>query len=141
MCRLVRSELGSATALMVGMMGVVVALSSAALVIAGYAVGYHRARAAADLSALSGAVAFQQGREPCAQAAMTAKQNGARVIRCNQVGDAVDFVVTVRISVVAGTRLPYLPRTVAAEAHAGPVSEVSEAGRTGHPSQIREFND
>ena len=57
---------------MAGIMGVVVALSSAALVIAGYAVGYHRARAAADLSALSGAAAFQQGREPCAQAALTA---------------------------------------------------------------------
>jgi secretion/DNA translocation related TadE-like protein len=125
MRRVARSELGSATALMVGMMGVVVALSSAALVIAGYAVGYHRARAAADLSALSGAAAFQQGREPCAQAALTARQNGARVVRCNQVGDAVDFVVTVRVSVVAGTRIPHMPRTVAAEAHAGPVADVS----------------
>jgi secretion/DNA translocation related TadE-like protein len=124
MRRIVRSELGSATALMVGIMGVVVMLSSAALVVAGYAVGYHRARAAADLSALSGAAAFQQGREPCAQAALTARQNGARVVRCNQVGDAVDFVVTVRVSVVAGTRIPHLPRTVAAEAHAGPVNDV-----------------
>jgi secretion/DNA translocation related TadE-like protein len=124
MSRIVRSELGSATALMVGIMGVVVTLSSAALVIAGYAVGCHRARAAADLSALSGAAAFQQGREPCAQAALTARQNGARVVRCNQVGDAVDFVVTVRVSVVAGTRIPHMPRTVAAEAHAGPVNDV-----------------
>jgi secretion/DNA translocation related TadE-like protein len=124
MRRIVRSELGSATALMVGIMGVVVMLSSAALVVAGYAVGYHRARAAADLSTLSGAAAFQQGREPCAQAALTARQNGARVVRCNQVGDAVDFVVTVRVSVVAGTRIPHMPRTVAAEAHAGPVNDV-----------------
>ena len=122
--RIVPSELGSATVLMVGIMGVVVALSSAALVIAGYAVGYHRARAAADLSALSGAAAFQQGREPCAEAAQTARQNGARTVRCNQVGDAVDFVVTVRVSVVAGTRIPHLPKVVAAEANAGPVNEV-----------------
>ena len=125
MRRIARSELGSATVLMVGIMGIVVALSSAALVIAGYAVGYHRARAAADLSALSGAAAFQQGREPCAQAALTARQNGARVTRCNQVGDAVDFVVTVRVSVVVGTRIPHMPRTVAAEAHAGPVHDGS----------------
>ena len=118
------SEGGSATALMAGIMGVVVALSSAALVIAGYAVGYHRACAAADLSALSGAAAFQQGREPCAQAALTARQNGARVVRCSQVGDAVDFVVTVRVSVVADMRMPYMPRTVAAQAHAGPVQDV-----------------
>jgi secretion/DNA translocation related TadE-like protein len=141
MCRIVRSELGSATALMVGIMGVVVALSSGGLVIAGYAVCYHRARAAADLSALSGAVALQQGREPCAQAAMTAKQNGARVVRCNQVGDAVDFVVTVRVSVVADMRLPHLPRVVAAEAHAGPVNDVSGAGRAASPSQNRSGND
>lgn len=118
------SERGSATALMIGIMGVVVALSGAALVIAGYAVGFHRARAAADLSALSAAAAFQQGREPCAQAALTAKQNGARVDRCSQVGDAVDFVVTVRVSVVTRTRIPNMPRTVAAEAHAGPVQSV-----------------
>ena len=117
-------ERGSATALMVGIMGVVVALSGAALVIAGYAVGFHRARAAADLSALSGAAAFQQGREPCAHAALTATQNGARVDRCSQVGDAVDFVVTVRVSVVARTRIPNMPRTVGAEAHAGPVHGV-----------------
>ena len=55
-----RSELGSASILMTGIFAVVVALSSTALLIAGYAVGYHRARAAADLSALSGAAAFQQ---------------------------------------------------------------------------------
>jgi secretion/DNA translocation related TadE-like protein len=125
MRRIVRSELGSATPLMVGILGVVVALSSAALVIAGYAVCYHRARAAADLSALSGAAAFQQDREPCAQAALTARQNGARVVRCKQVGDTVNFVVTVRVAVVAGTRIPHLPSTVAAEAHAGPVHDVS----------------
>jgi len=118
------SEVGSASVLMAGILGVVVALSSAALVIAGYAVGYHRARAAADLSALSGAVAFQQGRDPCAQAPLTARHNGARVDRCSQVGDAVDFVVTVRVSVEARTRIPKLPRTVAAEAHAGPVHDV-----------------
>jgi secretion/DNA translocation related TadE-like protein len=103
---------------------IAIALSSAALVIAGYAVGYHRARAAADLSALSGAAAFQQGRDPCAQAVLTARHNGARADRCSQVGDAVDFVVTVRVTVVARTRMPYMPRTVAAEAHAGPVHDV-----------------
>jgi secretion/DNA translocation related TadE-like protein len=118
------SELGSASVLMAGILGVVVALSSAALVIAGYAVGYHRARAAADLSALSGAAAFQQGRDSCAQAVLTARHNGARVDRCSQVGDAVDFVVTVQVTVVARTRMPHMPRTVAAEAHAGPVHDV-----------------
>jgi secretion/DNA translocation related TadE-like protein len=118
------SEFGSASVLMVGIMGLLMGLSSAALVIAGYAVGYHRARAAADLSALSGAAAFQQGRDPCAQAALTARHNGARVDRCSQVGDEVDFVVTVRVSVEVRTRMPQMPSTVAAEAHAGPVEDV-----------------
>jgi secretion/DNA translocation related TadE-like protein len=120
-----RSELGSASVLMAGILGVVVALTSAALVIAGYAVGHHRARAAADLSALSAAAAFQYGRDPCAQAALTARQNGARVGGCSKVGDAVDFVVTVRVSVAARSRFPQLPKMVAAEAHAGPVSLTS----------------
>ena len=118
---LLRSELGSASVLMAGIIGVVVALSSAALIIAGYAVGYHRARAAADLSALSGAAAYQEGRDACAQATQTSRQNGARVEHCDVVGDVIDFVVTVRVSVIARTRIPQLPRTVKAEADAGPV--------------------
>jgi secretion/DNA translocation related TadE-like protein len=118
--RIAGSERGSASVLMVGVIGVVMALSSAALVIAAYAVGYHRARAAADLSALSGATAYQQGRDACAEARRTGRQNGARLERCDVVGDAVDFVLTVRVSVAAGTRIPQLPRTVTAEAHAGP---------------------
>jgi len=118
---LVRGERGSASVLMTGIVGVVVALSGAALIIAGYAVGYHRARAAADLSALSGAAAFRQGRDPCAQATQTARRNGARVDHCDLVGDAVDFVVTVRVSVLPRTRIPQLPKAVTAEAHAGPV--------------------
>ena len=106
---------------MAGTMGVVVALSGAALIIAGYALGYHRVRAAADLSALSGAAAFQLGRDPCAQAGQTARRNGARVDHCDVVGDAVDFVVTVRVSVLPRTRIAQLPTAVTAEAHAGPV--------------------
>jgi secretion/DNA translocation related TadE-like protein len=115
------AERGSASVLMIGVIAVVVTLSGAALLIAGYATGYHRARAAADLSALSAAAAFEQGRDACAQARQTARQNGARVDRCGLVGDAIDFVVTVRVSVAARTRIPQLPRKVAAEAHAGPV--------------------
>ena len=118
---LARGEAGSASVLMVGIVGVVIALSGAALVIAGYAVSYHRARAAADLSALSAAAAFQQGRDACAQAALTAEQHSAQVKHCDAVGDAIDFVVTVRLSLATRTRIPQLPKTVTAEAHAGPV--------------------
>jgi secretion/DNA translocation related TadE-like protein len=106
---------------MAAIMGVVVALCAAAMVIAGYLVGHHRARAAADLAALSGAVAHVRGEDACEQARRIAPQNGARVTGCTRVGDNVDFVVTVRTAVPVGSRLPGLPRTVEAEAHAGRV--------------------
>lgn len=115
------NERGSATVLMVGIMAVVILLSGAALVIAGYVVGAHRARAAADLAALSAAAAFQQGHNGCAQARRTARQNGATVTGCDRVGDEVDFVVTVKVVVRVDTRISGLPRTIPAEAHAEPL--------------------
>ena len=107
--------------LMAAVMGVVVLLGAAAMVIAGYLVGHHRARAAADLAALSGAVGHARGENACDQARRIASQNGARVISCARVGDEIDFVVTVRTAVAVRSRLPGLPQTVEAEAHAGRV--------------------
>ena len=69
------------------------------MVICGYLLGYHRARAAADLAALSGAVAYQQGRDGCAEARRLASVNGAGLAACEDVGDQVDFVITVRVTV------------------------------------------
>jgi secretion/DNA translocation related TadE-like protein len=105
---------------MVGLMGVVIMLGSAAIVIAGYLAAHHRARAAADLAALSGAAAYQEGHDPCVQADRTARGNGATVRHCDQVGDQVDFVVTVRVTVAIRIGMPGLPRTAEAEAYAGP---------------------
>ncbi len=107
--------------LMAAIMSVVVALGVAATVVAGYLASHHRARAAADLAALSGAAAYAKAEDACAQARRTARQNGATVARCDQVGDAVDFVVTVRVVVEVRVRSPGLPRQVEAEAHAGRV--------------------
>jgi len=115
------NERGSATMLMIGLMAVVVLLSGAAMLVAGYLVGQHRARNAADLSALSAAAVFEQGGDGCAQARRTARANGARVTHCDQVGDEVDSVVTVRVAVSTRTRVPGLPRQTVAEAHAEPV--------------------
>ena len=115
-------ERGSAAVLMVAIMGVVVTLGAAAMVISGYLIEHHRARAAADLAALSGAAAYVRGQDACDQARQIARQNGAKVISCNRVGDHLDFVVTVRTAVAARSRLPGLPRTVEAEAYAGRLS-------------------
>jgi secretion/DNA translocation related TadE-like protein len=113
-------ERGAASILMIGLMGVVMMLGSAAIVIAGYLEAHHRARAAADLAALSGAAAYQQGHDPCAQAKRTARGNRATARHCDQVGDQIDFVVTVRVGVVIPLRIPGLPRTAEAVAYAGP---------------------
>jgi secretion/DNA translocation related TadE-like protein len=103
-------------------MGVVVALGAMAMLVAGYVVGYSRARAAADLAALSGAAAFTIGGDACAQARRTARLNGARVTGCGHVGDAIDFVVTVRAVVDVRSLMPGLPKEVEAEAYAGRIS-------------------
>lgn len=106
---------------MVGIMSVVVTLAAAATLVAGYLVAHHSARSAADLAALSGAAAYAGGQDACDQARRTARQNGARVVRCDRVGDEIDFVVTVRTVVEVRSRVPGLPRRVEAEAHAGEV--------------------
>jgi secretion/DNA translocation related TadE-like protein len=107
---------------MAGIIGVVVTLGVMAILVAGYVVGYHRARAAADLAALSGAAAFTSGGDACSEARRTARLNGARVTRCGQVGDNIDFVVTVRAVVDVRSLMPGLPKEVEAEAYAGRIS-------------------
>jgi secretion/DNA translocation related TadE-like protein len=114
-------ERGSATVLMASIMGVVVTVSSAAMVVAGYLVAHHQARAAADLAALSGAAAYTRGANACDEARRISRQNGARVTSCKRVGDEIDFVVSVRTTVSVRTLLPGLPRVAEAEAHAGRV--------------------
>ena len=113
---------GSGTLLMAGVMGVVGAAALAAMLLAGYLVAGHRARGAADLAALSGAAAYQQGADPCVQARRTAAADRARMTRCDRVGDTVDFVVSVTVVVDADPRVPGLPRTVPARANAGPAA-------------------
>lgn len=116
-----RDGRGSASVLVAGLLGVLVVLSGAALLVAGFAVAHHRARAAADLAAVSGATVFAQGSDACQQARRSAQDNGAAVVSCEQVGDQVDYVVTVRVAVTVRTRVPGLPEQVQALAHAGSV--------------------
>jgi secretion/DNA translocation related TadE-like protein len=116
-----RGERGSGTLLVVGVMAVVGAVAVVVTVAAAYLVAGHRARAAADLAALSGAAAFAEGRPPCAAAARVARANGARVSACDQVGDEVDYVVSVTVRVDVAARMAGLPRSLEGRAHAGPV--------------------
>ena len=110
---------GSASVLVAAVMGVVVVLTGVALLVAGYEVAQHRARAAADLAAVSGAVAFAAGRDACDQARRTARDNDATVLSCSTVGDPVEYVVSVRVALPVRSRVRGLPTRVVGEAHAG----------------------
>ena len=116
-----RGERGSGTLLVVGVMAVVGVVAVVATVAAAYLVAGHRARAAADLAALSGAAAYAEGRPPCPEAARLARSNGGRLQTCDRVGDEVDYVVSVTVRVDVGARVPGLPRSLLGRAHAGPV--------------------
>lgn len=115
-----RCERGTATFVMLGVLAVVLAVAAAGMVVGGYLVTLHRARATADLAALSGATAFQHGGPPCAKARAIAMSNGADLVACDQVGDQLDFVVAARVRVRIGlSGLPGLPKSVEAIAYAG----------------------
>ncbi len=118
-----RSERGAATFVMVGVLAVVISLAVAGLLLGGYVVAIHRARSGADLVALSGAAAFEQGAAACPVARRTAADNRVELVSCDLVGDQLDFVVTARVRVVIGQSIPGLPRSVEAIAFAGVDSE------------------
>ncbi|MEV8636727.1 Rv3654c family TadE-like protein [Streptosporangium sp. NPDC051023] len=116
--RAAEGDRGAATVWMVGFMALIFVVASA-IVLAGTArVARHRARSAADLSALAAArLAFADPRRGCAEASLSAVGNGTRLMRCSINGYGIaDVQVTVRLSLPAlGSRL------ITASARAGPV--------------------
>lgn len=114
-----RDERGSGSILVMAVCVVVMMLGYTAMIICGYAIAAHRARAAADLAALSGATTASQGGDPCASARRNAQAHLARITSCERVGDQIDFVVSVTASVATTMQVPGLPRRVSAVAHAG----------------------
>ena len=116
-------ERGSGTVLAVAAIGVLLVLATAGLQLGAAATAAHRARAAADLSALAGAIALQEGvRAPCARAADAAVRNHAQVIACSLgVGESV----SVRVSTALSTSWPGVPDRAVASARAGPSDDAA----------------
>ena len=114
-----RDERGGGSVLMMAICVVVIMLGYTAMIICGYAIAAHRARAAADLAALSGATSASQGGDPCAAARRNARAHLARITSCERVGDQIDFVISVTASVATTMHVPGLPRRIGAVAHAG----------------------
>jgi secretion/DNA translocation related TadE-like protein len=112
-------ERGGGSMLMIGVCVVVMMFGYTAMIICGYVIAGHRARAAADLAALSGATTAGQGGDPCASARRNARAHLARISSCERVGDQIDYVVTVTATVSTLLHTPGLPRQVSATAHAG----------------------
>lgn len=113
-------ERGSGTVLMVAVVAVLFLLTVAGVAVASAVLAMHRARAAADLAALSGAVALAQGQpssSACGAARVVAARNGAVLRDCRA---GADGSVLVRTSTHVTLAIPGQPRAAVASARAGP---------------------
>jgi secretion/DNA translocation related TadE-like protein len=108
-------ERGAATMLALTLLGALVSVAVALAPLGGALVASRRAAAAADLAALAGASALQQGRDACAAAARVAAANDARVAACAVRADDVRLRVVVDAGRVLGRSLE-----VSGRARAGP---------------------
>ena len=110
-------EDGAGTVLAVAMMGLLVTVTVAATGVVGVIAAHRRAQSAADLSALAGAAALQDGADPCFRAGEIASRNGAMLRRCQV--DGWD----VAVQVAAVVHLPGEPMQLEARGRAGPVTD------------------
>ncbi len=111
-------ERGSGTVLVTAVVAAILIVSTAGLQLGAAASAAHRARAAADLSALAGATAVQEGlADPCPRAAELARRNSARLTTCRR--DEGE-VVHVRVQTDVSGSWPGMPGTAEASARAGP---------------------
>ncbi len=115
-----RTDRGAATVFAAALAMVLVMAATVAVLVATSVLAGHRARAAADLSALAGATAAAGGLDACRTAQSVAAANGATVTACDLVGTPASFVVAVTVAVSTGLRAP-LPTAVHADAKAGNV--------------------
>lgn len=125
-----RNARGSATVLAAVLVAALAATSVLALGAGAVLVDHRRAQAAADLAALAGAAAAQEGADACAAADGLARANGAVLETCEVSAQ------TVLVEVVVDTRFVELVGEVVGRARAGP------AGPPGPPlvlSAVREL--
>lgn len=109
-------ELGSASMLVVMLLGVLALVGVAAQYTVAVGAAHRAAQAAADLAALAGAAQLQRGGEPCGAAGDVAAENQALLTTCQVGGEEVWVEVTVRSPQWAGYRFE-----IDARAHAGAV--------------------
>ena len=113
--RRVPDQRGSASVLGVVLVGVLAAVTLLVAVVGGVVADQRRAESAADLGALAGAAAVQQGADGCAAARPVVRLNGARLAACSIDGAVVWLRAIRSIGPVLGRRF-----TVSSTARAGP---------------------
>lgn len=125
----VEDERGSGSVLTLVAVALTLVAFLVVLVVGSYLVADHRAVAAADRAALSGARAHgapggrqQQASSACGTARRAAELNGARLTSCRVTGDRTDYVVQVTVVVDVGVLWPGLPSQLPASARAGRLS-------------------
>jgi secretion/DNA translocation related TadE-like protein len=111
-----RDETGAGTVLAVAMIGLLVTVTVATSGAVGLVAGHRRAQAAADLAALAGAAALQDGGDACSRAGTVAERNGASLRRCRVEEWNVSLVVA------SSVHLPGGSIDLRARSHAGPVT-------------------
>lgn len=115
-----RSERGVGSTLALCMAGVLMTVAWVVAGAVGMAATAHRAAAAADLSALAGAGAWQDGRAACDAAAAVARANDARLVGCREAAGVVQVEVAADSAPVLGQRL-----TSVRTARAGPAGALA----------------
>ena len=113
--RATRDECGAGTILALAMMGLILTVTVATSGVVGVVAGHRRAQAAADLAALAGATALQDGADACARAGHIAARNSTALGACVAEGWEV------RVTVVEEVALPGMTMELKARGRAGPV--------------------
>jgi secretion/DNA translocation related TadE-like protein len=115
-------ERGSATVLTVGAMGVLIMMLTGALLVVSVVRDVHRARSAADLSALAAAGPLPTGGRPdCADGSSVAMANGATLTGCDMLADG-SVVVRASVSLRWSATWAGIPDRATAGARAGVIS-------------------
>jgi len=109
------AERGSATMFGVVFIGVLTTVAVLCVALGGLLVGHRGASSAADLAALAGAAAHQQGRVGCAAARSVAAENRSRLVSCELAGEVLTVVVAKDVRSAFGRTV-----TVTSQARAGP---------------------
>ncbi|CAN5221656.1 hypothetical protein BH18ACT9_BH18ACT9_13470 [soil metagenome] len=113
-----RSEAGTATVLVMPLLGVVVLATMVASVLGSLLVAQRRVQSAADLAALAGAASVQRREDACAAASTLSRRNRTDLVACAVQGRAVSVEVALEVSGLLGRSV-----RVRAQARAGPATE------------------